>query len=65
MLRPKTGKYLDVYVDADFNGNWDKDKSLDRGTARSNHSYIIMYAGFPLLWKSQFQNGITLSSTES
>ena len=44
MLRPKTGKYLDVYVDADFNGNSDKIESMERDTTQSRYGYIIMYA---------------------
>ena len=65
LLIPNTGKYLEVYVDADFSGNWDKDHSLDRDTERSIHGYIIMYTGFPVVWKSQLQTKITLSRTES
>ena len=65
LLIPKTGKYLEVYVDADFSGNWDKDHSLDRDTERSRHGYIIMYTGCPVVWKSQLQTEIALSSTES
>ena len=34
-------------------------------TARSQHGYVIKYAGCPLLWKSQLQTEIALSSTES
>ena len=65
LLIPKTGKYLEVYVDADFVGNWDKDHSLDRDIERSIHGYIIMYTGCPVVWKSQLQTEIKLSSTES
>jgi hypothetical protein len=56
---------MEVYVDADFSGNWDQKESLDRDTARSRHGYIIMYAGCPVLWKSQMQTEIALASTES
>jgi len=53
-------------VDADFSGNWDpKSPEKDRDTARSRHGYIIMYEGAPILWKSQLQTEIALSSTES
>jgi hypothetical protein len=52
-------------VDADFAGNWDPKDFEDRDTARSRHGYYIMYAGCPILWKSQLQNEIALSSTES
>jgi hypothetical protein len=38
---------------------------MDRDTARSRHGYIIMYKGCPLLWKSQLQGEICLSSSES
>ena len=37
----------------------------DRDTARSRHGYIISYAGCPILWKSQLQSKVALSSTES
>ncbi len=37
----------------------------DRDTARSRHGYFIMYKGCPLIWKSQLQTEIVLSSTES
>ena len=58
---------LEVFVDASFAGNWDKQDALtgDRDTARSRHGYIILYYGCPLIWKSQLQTEIALSSTES
>ena len=58
---------LEVFVDASFAGNWDKQDTQtgDRDTARSRHGYIILYYGCPLIWKSQLQTEITLSSTES
>jgi len=65
ILKPDPSRDLEVYVDADFAGNWDPKESLDRDTARSRHGYIIMYKGCPILWKSQLQGEITLSSTES
>lgn len=65
ILRPD-GKFgLDVYVDADFAGNWDPKESQDRDTARSRHGYFIMFANCPILWKSQLQTEVALSSTES
>ena len=53
LLRKKTGKYLEVYVDSDFSGNWEKYESLDRDTARYKHGYIFMYAECNLVWKFQ------------
>ena len=37
----------------------------NRDTARSRHGYILLYYGCPLIWKSQTQTEIALSSTES
>ena len=66
ILRPDDlRKQLEVYVDADFAGNWDPKETQDRDTARSRHGYYITYAGCPILWKSQLQNEVALSSTES
>ena len=58
---------LEVFVDASFAGNWNKQDAQtgDRDTARSRHGYIILYYGCPLIWKSQLQMEIALSSTES
>eukprot|EP00980_Cylindrotheca_fusiformis_P011699 scaffold2782_cov88-Cylindrotheca_fusiformis.AAC.2 len=65
ILRPVQDRGLEVYVDADFAGNWVPKEYMDRDTARSRHGYYIMYAGCPILWKSQLQTEIALSSTES
>lgn len=65
ILKPDLNRSLEVHVDADFVGNWDKDETDDPDTARSRHGYIISYAGCPILWKSQLQGEICLSSTES
>jgi hypothetical protein len=65
ILRPVKGKGLKMFVDADFSGNWDPKESWDRDTARSRHGYIIKYDNCPLLWKSQMQTEIALSSTKS
>jgi hypothetical protein len=56
---------VEIYVDADFAGNWDSNETWDRDTARSRHGYIISYAGCPIIWKSQLQTEIAKSSTES
>ncbi len=65
ILRIDESKDLELFVDADFSGNWDPKESQDRDTARSRHGYILMYAGCAVLWKSQMQTEIALSSTES
>ena len=66
ILKPIKNRGLEVYVDADFSGNWDpKAPHLDRDTARSRHGYIVMYEGCPMIHKSQLQTEIALSSCES
>ena len=65
ILKPIIGKDMEVYVDADFAGNFDKEDTASRDTARSRHGYLIMYQNCPITWKSQLQTEITLSSTES
>jgi hypothetical protein len=56
-----------VWADADFSGNWDDpDEAMtDSNTARSRSGFIITYMGCPLLWKSQLQTEIALSTTEA
>jgi hypothetical protein len=64
ILRPDGSKSLEVYVDADFAGNWDpKLAGKDRSTARSRHGYYICYGGMPIAWKSQLQQEIALAIT--
>jgi hypothetical protein len=65
ILRPCHDKDMDIYVDANFAGNWDATETWDQDTAPSRHGYIISYAGCQAIWKSQLQTKITLSSTES
>src|SRR5210317_790954 len=65
ILRPDKTRGLEVFVDADFAGNWDPKETEDRDTARSRHGYFITFAGCPLVWKSQLQTEVALSSTES
>jgi len=66
ILEPDASKSLEVYVDADFAGNWDAQLAgKDRSTARSRHGFYITYGGIPIAWKSSLQQEIALSSTES
>ena len=66
IFKPESSLGLEVYVDADFAGNWNRDEAPhDRDTARSHHGYIIKYMGCPIVWKSQLQTEIAHSSTES
>jgi hypothetical protein len=65
ILKPDPSKSLEVYVDASFAGDWEPSVTMwARDTARSRHGYVIMYAGYPITWKSQMANEIALSTTE-
>ena len=64
-MHPDKSRGLEVYVDADFAGNWNPKEFEDPDTARSRHGYFITFAGCPIVWKSQLQTEIALSSTES
>ena len=65
VMKPDVTKGLEVFVDADFSGNWCKEDSHDIDTARSRHGYIIKYQNCPIVWKSQLQGEVALSSSES
>jgi hypothetical protein len=66
IYKPNLEKGLEVYVDSSFAGNWNKeDAEWDADTARSRTGYVVMYAGFPIIWASKLQGEIALSSTKS
>ena len=65
ILNPDKTKGIELFVDADFAGNWDKADSANPDTARSRHGYIVKFMGCPIVWKSQLQQEIALSRTES
>ena len=57
---------MEIYVDADFAGNWNQEEAFDdRDTACSRNGYFIMCVGCSIVWKSKLQMEIALSSTES
>ena len=59
-------KSLEVYVDADFSGNWCKETAeYDPGTAKSRSGYVITLHGCPLVWHSKLQTQVALSTTEA
>jgi hypothetical protein len=65
ILKPDGVRGLEVYVDADFVGNWDLDNTQSQDSARSRHGYIIKFSNCLIIWKSQMATEIALSSTES
>jgi hypothetical protein len=63
---PDESESFQVFVDADFSGNWSKDSAEeDTDTARSRTGFIITYAGCPVYWCSKLQTEVALSTTEA
>lgn len=57
---------LEVYADAEFGGNWNKETaSDDPDTARSRIGFIILYSGVPIHWVSKLTMEICMSVTKS
>ena len=66
ILDPDRAKSLEVYADADFSGNWNKNAAEhDASTAESRTGYIILYEGCPIIWCSKLQTQVSLSTTEA
>jgi Reverse transcriptase (RNA-dependent DNA polymerase) len=66
IFKPTPQQSLHLYVDSDWSGLWDKSiAATDSNTARSRHGFILEYCGCPVIWASQLQTEIALSSTEA
>ena len=56
---------MDVYVDADFSGNYGFEPPSESVSAKSRMGFVIYLGGFPLLWKSKLIDCICLSTAEA
>jgi hypothetical protein len=56
---------LENYVDASFAGNYGVEPAENPVSVKSRTGIIIFLAGFPLIWKSQIQSSIALSTFHS
>jgi hypothetical protein len=65
MVKPTTTLQLDCYMDADFAGLYNCNPHSSPTSAKSCLSYIISLGGVPLVWHSQLQSEISLSTLES
>ena len=65
VFRPDMMKGLELYVDADFAGNWKKADKDSPENCLSRTGYIFKYNNCPIIWKSQLQTEICLSSAEA
>jgi len=64
-MSPK-GHSLDCWVNSDFSGNWAKEcNPIDVDNVCLCSSYIIDYAGVPIVWHSKLQGEIALSTMEA
>jgi hypothetical protein len=65
IFSPQPNLALDCYVDADFAGLWDIEDPHDPICVKSRTGFVIMLCGCPLLWKSQLQSLVSLSTMEA
>ena len=65
VFKPDISKGIEVYVDADFAGNWKNATEEHPENCMSRTGYLIRFNGCNILWKSQLQTEITLSTAES
>jgi Reverse transcriptase (RNA-dependent DNA polymerase) len=63
-LRPN-GHSFEVYADADFCGLWGIEDANKPVSSKSRTGYVVMYSGCPIIWASQLQSEIALSTTEA
>jgi hypothetical protein len=65
IMRPRGDLKLEMYCDADFAGLYKREPDRSVDSARSRTGYIIKLSGCPLVWKSQLQTEISLSTLEA
>jgi hypothetical protein len=65
IVRPSNSLALDCYVDADFAGLYRRDPNAASSAAKSRTGFIIFLGNAPLVWKSQLQSEISLSTQEA
>jgi hypothetical protein len=65
IVKPSGDLQIDCYVDADFAGLYRQEPDDSPTSAKSRLGYIISLGGVPLVWKSQLQSEISLSTQES
>ena len=58
-------KGLEVYVDADFGGNWANADANNVDSVLSRTGFVICYANCPIVWCSKLQTEIALSTAEA
>lgn len=62
IVRPTGTLQLDCMVDSDFAGLYNQEPDSSPNSVRSRTGFVIKLGGCPLLWKSQLQKEISLST---
>lgn len=65
ILRRSNRLKLELYVDADFCGLYKIEPDSNPTAVKSRTGFIVMLAGFPVIWKSQLQTSIACSTLEA
>jgi hypothetical protein len=65
IMRPNGRLNLDCYVDADFAGLYKREPDFEPTSVRSRSGYILNLGDCPILWRSQLQTEIALSTLEA
>ena len=65
IFKPNPLLGLQCCVDADFAGGWLQSDADNPQNLMSRAGFVIMYAGYPIFWSSQFQSDFALSTTEA
>ena len=65
ILSPSSTLNVDCYVDADFAGLWKSEDPHDPISVKSRSGHLITFTGCPLLWSSELQTQIALSTMEA
>jgi hypothetical protein len=65
IVRPTGTLRIDCWCDSDFCGLYRQEPDVNPISVKSRTGYIITLGGCPLIWKSQLQTEISLSTLES
>ena len=65
VFKPDRNFGIEVFVDADFAGNWNSVEWTDPVSVLSCSGFMVRYANCPLYWSSKLQTEISLSTTEA
>jgi hypothetical protein len=65
IVHPTGNLDIKCFVDADFAGLYKCEPDRNPDSARSRTGYVIMLGGCPLVWKSQLQTEIAMSTLEA